>query len=248
VSAKRAKKRGQLTPLGEQRYLVRRGEAPIARVLAPVLGERLLAQLMESAVRAELDEIASDVRVRAPETGVIYAPPRTARASFRAAPVRSEESAPVRRMALLVLDVLEHFEPGGQRVASRALWLGHPNPPYRQCPNSISGRTGVGVRELQRYLVILEAAGVIKRWQPRSGSKSLKSKSGRCYNVYELQAPVMPAELHTLLSEWRATHVRAAAKLQRQAAAAPLAPVRAPTLETGRALAARLLSGLDPPS
>lgn len=246
MSAKRAKKQGRLTPLGEMKYLVRRGEAPIGRVFGPVIGERLAGQFMRGALCAELDEIRSTVRKRAPETGVIYAPPRTARASFAPAPIRSEESAPVRRMALLLLDVLEHFEPGGQRVASKGLWLGYANPAYRQCPNSVSGRTGVGVREIQRYCVILEDAGVLKRWQPNGrDSKNLKGKSGHCYNLWELQVPVMPAELHNLLAEWRKTHARAAAKLQRQAAVAPQAPARAPQSESGQSIAARLLGLVD---
>jgi hypothetical protein len=218
MSAGKAKKAGKLSPLGEDRYLIRRGEAPIAQVFGERFGEELTAKFLDAATRAVLVDVKSETR-KSTARGGQYAPPRSAVAGFAPVPLREAESAPVRAMALLLLTVLEHFEPGGSRVASRALWMGNPRA-IHQPPNSLAGRTGRSVRELQRFLAVFRCAGILEAVQPPSSSGSLKGKKGHPYNVWILAAP-MPVSLHETLAAWRTAHAHKARAKQRAAAKAP---------------------------
>lgn len=246
MRAQRARStRGSLSPLGEARYLLRRGEAPIAETLARVFGEALAARFIDAATRAVLTDVKSETR-KLSSKGVPYAPPGSAVAGFAPTARRTSESAPVRHMAIMLLTVLERLPPGGSRVASRGLWLGNPNPGQRQPPNSVAGRVGVEVRELERYLAVFRTAGILEAWQPPATSGSPKSRRGHCYNVYDLAVP-MPRELTETLEAWRAAHQTQERAAVRRAAEAPAAPERAKPTESAAAVAAALLARFKPP-
>jgi hypothetical protein len=245
MSAGKAKKQGKLSPLGEARYLIRRGESPIADVMRETFGEELGAKFMDAATRAVLTDVKSETRKRS-ESGLMFAPPRTAVAGFAPTALRDAESAPVRAMAILLITVLEAFEPGGSRVASRGLWLGNPNAEH-QPPNSVAGRIGRSVRELQRYLAVFRWAGILEAIQPPSKSGSVKGKKGHCYNVYMLAVP-MPLTLHETLASWRAAHVKTQRTKQRTAAAAPPAASQRPLSPNASKTAALYAARFVPPS
>lgn len=236
--------KGSLSPLGEARYLIRRGEAPIAEVLTKCFGEALTAKFLDAATRAILTDVKSEVR-KLSAKGKPFAPPGTAVAGFAPSPVRESESAPVRYMAVLLLTVLERLPPGGSRVAARGLWLGNPNA-ERQAPNSVAGRVGRTVRELERYLAVFRTAGILEAWQPPANSGSPKSRKGHCYNVYELAVP-MPLELNETLEAWRAAHKRKERETVRRAAEAPRTPERPQPTESAAKTAAALLARFAPP-
>jgi hypothetical protein len=247
-AAKGRSTKGSLSPLGEARYLLRRGEAGVGETLTKCFGEALTAKFLDASTRAILTDVKSAVR-KLSSKGKPYAPPNTAVAGFAPSPVREPESAPVRHMAILLLTVLERLEPDGSRVASRALWLGNPNA-IHQPPNSLAGRVGRTVRELERYLAVFRTAGILEAWQPPSSSGSLKSKRGHCYNVYSLAVP-MPRELTATLAEWRNAHKRKVAADARERAKAPEprgAALPPSTTTDGQALTQKLLSRFLPPS
>lgn len=234
----------QLSPLGEQRALIRRSEAPIPEVLTQLLGLELAQQFLHWATHVALEDVRSDER-RTSEKGVVYAPRRSAIATLSPAPVRSVESAAVRSMALLLLHVLETFEPGGARTNSRGLYLGTPN---AERPNGLSGRLGRSVRELERYLVVFRCAGVLGAHQPPGSAPGVvRSRRGYAYNVYTLQQ-AMPRELHEALQGWRASFRAKQVQAQRDAALAAPATPRGPLSESARAFAAKLLPPPEPPS
>ena len=246
MSAGKAKKAGKLSPLGEARYLVRRGEAPIVDVMRQTFGAELADKFIDAATRAILTDVRSDTR-RKSARGLPYAPPRSAVAGFAPSPVRDSESAPVRAMAILLITVLEAFDPGGSRTAKKALWLGNPHA-ERQPPNSLAGRIGRSMREAQRYLAVFRTAGILDAVQPPSWTGSLKSKKGHCYNVYML-AVAMPRELNETLAAWRAAHVKTQRTATRkQADAPPSAPERRPMSASAEKTAADYAKRFLPPS
>lgn len=115
----------------------------------------------------------------------------------------------MRAMARLLVTVLEQFSPGALRTASKAL-----------CMARLAARLEVSQRELQRFIAVLRTARLLETIQPPGHTQNLKSKKGRCYNVWLLMR-AQPRELAEQLEHWRAAHRAAERTAQRDAAAAP---------------------------
>ena len=232
------------SPLGGQRARLKDEAEPVRLVLTEVFGESIASDFLEAACRVELRDVKSEIRRRGapsmkhPE-GKLFAPPRTAVAQFTAAPVRSENSKPVRTMALLLLTVIETFEPEQRQKAARALYMGR-----------LAIRLKTSTRELQRFIAVLRAANILEAWQPPKESASLRSAKGRAYNVWFLMRD-QPRELVEQLAAWRDKYKAQQGAESRARAVAPTPPATRTPRADGGALAARLLAsvlGDVPPS
>lgn len=128
--------------------------------------------------------------------------PLSARATFADRPVKPDNAPDIRKQAFALLLVLGWMRPGGRRT-------GHPTQGHALNMKAIAGRTGVSVRELERYLVVWADAGLLKRWQPPASSNAPKGNlSGHCFNLFEL-VDEMPDELRAELERWHGTSRRA---------------------------------------
>ncbi len=84
----------------------------------------------------------------------------------------------------------------GHIANSRALWQGHRN---AGSAGGIGGRLGgLAADTVRRYLNMLQASGVLKRWQPPAGTQGVvrqlaEDGEGRCYAMYLVR--VLPRAL-----------------------------------------------------
>lgn len=201
---------------------------------------------MQAAGAAELRDVRSEVR-KPSRTGRLFAPPRTARATFRRArPAR--DTRETTRQALAFLLVLSWMRPSTKRTGSyrqqARLWLGKARELERgENPGGLAGRCGVSVRELQRYFAVWRSAGLVGSWQPPQSSGLAKGKSGHCFNLYELQVPMPPEAVERLKRYDRAAPATGAAAPVSSLAA----PDQRPLSESAQRAAAAFLARIAGP-
>lgn len=142
---------------------------------------------------------------------------------FRSAPFRDPNERGVRRALALLASVCERMAVDSGRAISQRLWLGH----GRAGRWGLAYRLGVGPWELSRYLLVLDAGGVLKSWQPPAKELAEKypqlvgRRSGHAYRAYEW-CTQLPRELvQRLTDHWGGA--KKAPEMQ-----APEAPRKAP--------------------
>ena len=169
-----------------------KGGSPVAPVLRSVVGDSTAEKLVTAAMRVRHFE----------GTGEGLRPSRekrhqgSARVEFAPEAVRPSNHVVVQRMAILLLMVLEHLPKCGSKIMTQKLWLGpHVGPGVG---NSLAARLGCSVREIERYLVVLRQAQVLRTWQPPAEKVANKRlvgrRSGRAYNCWQLIGE-LPREL-----------------------------------------------------
>lgn len=201
---------------------------------------------------ALLEETSSTAPKLVSREGVPYTPPRTARVPLAGSPKRSEESAPVRAAAIVLLSIAVHVVPGKTRVCSADLYTGDPTG-KQWCGLAAHARRST--REIDRYLAAwrTHACGPVAWQLPSDTEGVVKSRKGRCYNVYEFGT--IPRELAEIAQTWADSLAKQERAQVRQLASAPApAPSRTPAAgSSGSALASELLkrlgvAGADPPA
>lgn len=177
-----------------------RGVGTPRDTLTYLFGGAFAARVIDLAVRARFEDARSEVR-RPTKRGGTYAPPGTVRVPVADAPIRSELSAPVWAMAVLLVAIAARLRPGRRRTGGAALYLGDPSG-RRVC--GLAAKTGRSARELERYLALLRHQGVLSTWQPPARDTDVpKSRKGHAYNVYQFEGE-LPRELVTHVDEWGA--------------------------------------------
>ena len=185
---------GKRTPLGRFRRLVRDESESVEAVASRVWGASVGKRVLDACTRA----VNLDVSSRRP-------------VAFAAQPVRDTSARSVRRMVDLALVICERMLPDRgdtmRGVAhSRGLYLGHAwrtpkGVPRRKGQWGVSAKVGVSPRQLDRYLEVLRAAGLVTRHQPPKDEAPnvLRGRiSGHAYAVFRLLCDV-PRELKVLL-------------------------------------------------
>lgn len=106
-------------------------------------------------------------------------------AALATAPKRHLNHPSARRVLAAWALVAEHVRNGIANSAS--LWRGHRK---SGMAGGMGGRLGgVDADTVGRYVAMLEASGVLRRWQPpQNTSGVVKARSGQCYAVYQLRA------------------------------------------------------------
>jgi hypothetical protein len=201
---KRKPHRLRRSPLGYHLRLVARRD-PRA-VLAEAAGSETADRVVAAVQGSALEELT---RKRADECK----PAPTARQ------VHGNAAAHLRHVVKLVLLVLEEMGTETGKACGSRLWLGKTRdeltgkyvPAGQQL--GLSERVGVCVKELERYIALLDKAGFWKVWQPmerdesgsgcRAPAKLPRSMRGEtyAYNVYQLRGP-MPRRLRENLLRW----------------------------------------------
>lgn len=121
----------------------------------------------------------------------------------------------LRRVARLVLRIAERLSLDSGRAAGGPLWLGRAwyasaedgqvlyTP--KDVQGGLAGYLGVSIRTVERYLAVLEAAGILKAWQPPLGEVDKLPKSMRgdvyAYQIYQWIGD-LPRVLRGHLERW----------------------------------------------
>lgn len=228
---------------------IRRDGSDTHTALVQGFGGEWADRLIRAATRVKLREIRSEVRkerVNADGVITLWAPPRTARATFELKPIREANSLCVRRMALVWCQLASWLGPNGR--------TGHRAQGHRLNVAELAKRAGsldrpLSVREVERYLAAFESAGLIKRWQPPKSSGAPKgTRSGHCFNLYALPAGKLPPQLEKQLQRFHAAWWPRAARAEPAAPPAIAPGTRGPIGEAGAAALAELRRrGLGPP-
>lgn len=122
-----------------------------------------------------------------------YSRPRTTRAPLAPKPIRSANDPVVRAMARVLVTIVSWLGPAGR--------TGHEKQGARLRLGELERKSGKDRRELERYFAAFRSGGLLRVWQPPESSGCEKGKfSGHCFNMYELDAKELPAELERCLS------------------------------------------------
>lgn len=235
-------------PFADVAKKLRRGD-DVATVFRVAIGGQLTDRFMQAASSAELRGVRSEVR-KPSRAGRLYAPPRTARATFGRAR-RGRDTPELARQALAFLLVLSWMRPSTKRTGSyrqqARLWLGKARDLEEgENPGGLAGRCGLSVRELQRYFAVWRSAGLLGSWQPPQSSGCAKGKSGHCFNLYELQVP-MPVEAVERLKRYdKAEPATAAAAAGSSQGAPDHRPMPESTQKAAAAFLARVTGPPEP--
>lgn len=199
-------------PLDQVKRALRRG-MDVDRALALELGDAYAARAVSVFQRVKLGQVQAPEESnngRRNKRGHRYPGPRTAIASFASRPLCDANAPHVRRQARALVYML-----GWMRQDRRGNWVtGHPAQGHRLCMSALALACGVGVREVERFLAVLESGGLIHRWQPPTSSDAPKGNlSGHCFQMYALKGDA-PRALVEALTRWHGSaRVEARAQL-----------------------------------
>lgn len=200
-------RRRMRTALGRQLARLASGASPRA-VLREALGADAGDRVAQLALTANFENA-----VRTREKG------DEPRVTWRRSERRTEQ---LRHVATLVLHLAQRMSLETGRAASARLWLGRT---WRwegerrvyvraESQGGLASLVGVCVRELERYLAVLQAGGVIKSWQPQeSGARAPESLPrhlrGETYAYQHYQwIGELPKVLREHLKRWYQRHAK----------------------------------------
>lgn len=191
-------------------------------MLTEACGSSFAGRFLSAARAASLRRITTPTQHPSPPSagGAQGSTRRRARAHFNAGPIKDANAPDVRRQARLLLEICGWLRPWKERGSRRT---GHEGQEHKLNKRNLSARLGVSTKEIERYLTVMEDAGVVRRWQPPADSGMPKGNiSGHCFSVYELVGE-MPAPLRLELEGW---HGRAQQIERAEVAAQAVAPAK----------------------
>lgn len=187
----RSKKRRDRAVLGEEIATILGPTSHVQTVLATVTGDDMAAKICRGCQHIRMGELVGGV-------------------SFEDEPVHDPDSSHERRMAALVLMVLEQVSRHG-RAWTEALFRGRnrrflEDGTTEYCPGKSAGglaaRLGVSPRQVDRYLQVLKALGVFAVHQgPKTAPERFKGRE-YAYAVFRWLADVPRAVATRLARAW----------------------------------------------
>lgn len=161
-------------------------------------GSALAGKLVDRVRRATLRDIRAPREAWKPtKKGGEYAPPRSTIVEFSGDYVHGANSPVVRRAAQLFALIASWCGPDGR--------TGHHKQGHSLNLRYLADKLGLeDPREVQRYLAVLRAAGLVAVWQPPDSSGCMKGNlSGHCFNLYEIElSPELERALAAFHRSW----------------------------------------------
>lgn len=236
---KAAKKRPR-SAFGDEIATVLNPTSDVETVLGSVIGTDRARKAVDCIRRVKLRELTQGVK-------------------WEAEPVHEANTPQERRACALLLMVLSWVTPTGRAWTSK-LFRGHnkrltddgalEHMPAKSA-GGLAARLGISPREIDRYLQVWKAAGILQVWQgPNDAPKRFRGAE-YAYAVFQWVGEVPRAVSERLANWWRrAPRAGDAPKATTQAAAAMAAarPSERGTTETASKLAADLFARFAPPS
>lgn len=188
---KRAKKRRNRGALGDEIGSILNPSSDVATILETVLGADKTRDALRAIRRSRLHLLSRD--------GVV----------FERSDVQPPNTWKERRMSALLLDILQRASASGRAWTSK-LFRGHSkrlngdgeleHMPARSAGGQ-AARLGVSPREIERYLEVFKAAGILDVWQGPSDAPRAFRGEAYAYAVYQWIGPV-PNAVAVRLAQW----------------------------------------------
>lgn len=223
------------SPLGREIGACLDGRRDVREVLGSVIGEDRARVLSDAVRRVRLRSVGDSAR-------------------FEPTKIHPVNTPQERRCAALLLIVLSHVSSRGRAWTSE-LYRGRrtridEHGEVKHCPSVSAGglaaRLGCSVREIERYLLVLFAAGLLDVWQgPKDSPERYRGSSGYAYAVYQWIGEV-PREVARRLRSWWGEAVEAAKAAAALLAAPPTRAAKGRDQEIAAQVA--LFAGFVPPS